>query len=398
MWYTRSMPPGPIDPASLREHYGAFLRPGRILLTGHSHQAWPDVAREGLLCAFDEAAAHVDDKWARAAQVADRVRRGVAERIGGRAEDVALGQSTHELVSRFLSALDLRARPRIVTTTGEFHSLDRQLRRLAEEGVEVCFVEAGPVETLAERVAAEVVEGTAAALVSTVLFQSASRVPHLSAVTEAAHRVGAQALFDAYHAFNVVPFRVEDLGPDPVFVTAGGYKYAQWGEGNCFLRVPPDTELRPVYTGWFSDFTRLDEARGAGRVGYGPRGADRFAGGTYDPASHYRAAAVLDFFDAHGLDVDRLRALSLRQTGRLLGGLGGYDLLTPREAAARGGFVALRLPGAAAVVRSLRGRGVHADSRGDLLRLGPAPYVTEGEIDAALANLREIAGEGGARD
>ena len=29
---------------------------------------------------------------------------------------------------------------------------------------------------------------------------------------------------------------------------------AQWGEGVCFLRAPRDTTMRPVYTGWFSDF------------------------------------------------------------------------------------------------------------------------------------------------
>ena len=46
-------------------------------------------------------------------------------------------QNTHELVMRFLSALDLRARPRLVTTDGEFHTLRRQLARLAEEGLEV---------------------------------------------------------------------------------------------------------------------------------------------------------------------------------------------------------------------------------------------------------------------
>ncbi|MEM7609394.1 MAG: kynureninase, partial [Myxococcota bacterium] len=52
-----------LDPQSLRPFYGRFLDADRILLTGHSHQAWPDVAREGVLQAFDDAAAHVDDKW-----------------------------------------------------------------------------------------------------------------------------------------------------------------------------------------------------------------------------------------------------------------------------------------------------------------------------------------------
>lgn len=375
----------PIDPQALRRHYTHFLRsPGRILLTGHSHQAWPDVAREELLRSFDDAAAHVDDKWAAASEAADEVREGVARRIGARADEIALGASTHELVARFLSALDLRTRRHVVSTTGEFHSIHRQLSRLAEAGVEVSFVPAQPVETLAERLAAAVRDDTSALLVSTVLFETASIVPHLAGAVEAAQRRGAHVLLDAYHAFGVVPFEVRDFGADPIFVTAGGYKYAQWGEGCCWLRVPADTELRPVYTGWFSDFASLAEPRDGRPVGYGTRPADRFTGSTYDPASHYRARGVLRFFDASGLTVERLRALSLAQTERILRALPDDALRTPREAAGRGGFVSLEVRDAPAMIARLRERRVFADARGSLVRLGPAPYVTDEELDEAL--------------
>ncbi|MGE3674934.1 MAG: kynureninase, partial [Polyangiaceae bacterium] len=127
-----------LDPATLRPHYSAFLgsdRGARVLLTGHSHQAWPDVAREGALEAFDDAAKLVDDKWGPAFERAATIRGYVAKQlVGATAEEIALGQNTHELVTRFLSALDLEARPRLVTTSGEFHSMHRQLARLAEAG------------------------------------------------------------------------------------------------------------------------------------------------------------------------------------------------------------------------------------------------------------------------
>ncbi|MGH7680990.1 MAG: hypothetical protein ACRENN_03280 [Candidatus Eiseniibacteriota bacterium] len=96
------------------------------MLTGHSHQAWPDVAFEGQVDAWVDAAEMVDDKWVRAAEVAQRVRRGFARLLGAREDEIALAASTHELVLRFLSALPLRARPRLVTTDGEFHSIRRQ--------------------------------------------------------------------------------------------------------------------------------------------------------------------------------------------------------------------------------------------------------------------------------
>ncbi|MDQ3031181.1 MAG: aminotransferase class V-fold PLP-dependent enzyme [Myxococcota bacterium] len=379
-----------IDPRALRAHYGAFLREGRVLLTGHSHQAWPDVARDGQLRAWDDAAELADDKWERAFEAAEAVRGAIAARIGAAPDEIALGASTHELVARFLSALDLRARPHLVTTSGEFHSMHRQLMRLAEEGARIEIVPWAPVDTLAERLAAAFRDDTAALLASTVLFETASIVPGLRVAIEAAQRRGAAVLLDAYHAFGALPFSLAELGPEPIFVTAGGYKYAQWGEGNCFLRVPPGCTMRPVYTGWFSDFANLATMRGARAVGYGARGAERFAGSTYDPTSHYRARAVIDFFGAHDLTIDRLRALSLAQTGRIIAGLEGIDVITPRQDDARAGFVAMRVEDASGVVGALRARGIVTDARGDVLRLGPAPYVTDDELDAAVSHVRDL--------
>ena len=373
-----------LDPASLRPHYSAFLKKDRVLLTGHSHQAWPDVAREGVLESFDLAAMHVDDKWGAAGDAADAVRDAVVAQVGGRREDIALAQSSHELVTRFLSALDLKTRPRIVTTSGEFHSASRQLRRLSEEGVELVIVPSDPVSTLAERVASEIDAKTAAVVVSTVLFQTSAVVPHLGAVAVAAERHGAEVLLDAYHHFGALPWTA--VSPR-AFVSGGGYKYAQWGEGCCFLRVPSDCTLRPVYTGWFSDFQNLDGAQDA--IRYGATQADRFAGSTYDPTSHFRARRVIAFFREQGMTIDALRELSLRQTSRLREGVSGLlDILTPEHG---GGFLAVRCPRAKEVTRALRASGVFVDSRGDILRLGPAPYVTDAELERALGELRERA-------
>ncbi|MGH9262574.1 MAG: kynureninase, partial [Acidimicrobiales bacterium] len=122
-------------------------------MTGHSHQAWPDRGFDGQQQAWLDAAEHVDDKWERAFAQADALRRGFARLLDDAGGSIALGASTHELVVRFLSALPLRRRPRLVTTDGEFHTIRRQLDRLAEEGVEVVKVAALPAVTAAERMA-----------------------------------------------------------------------------------------------------------------------------------------------------------------------------------------------------------------------------------------------------
>ena len=379
-----------LDARALRPHYGRFLGSGRVLLTGHSHQAWPDVAREGVLRAFDDAALHADDKWGAAFEAADAVRSAVAMQVHRDARDVALDLNTHALATRFLSALPLASKRHVVTTAGEFHTLHRQLRRLAEEGVRVTFVAPQPVATLAERLAVEVGPDTAAVLCSSVLFETSSRVPRLDALATRCRAKDVALLVDAYHQFGVVPFD-DDLG-DAAFVLGGGYKYAQWGEGVCFLAVPRGCALRPVLTGWFADFAHLAESRTDAPVLYGDGGAARFAGATYDPTSHYRARAVVDFFASQGMDVATLRATSLRQTARLFDALdaAGLDAVTPRDPAGRGGFVAVRVRDASRAVEALRERGIVVDARGNLVRLGPAPYTLDDELDAGVAALAAV--------
>src|SRR5439155_3667565 len=142
-------------PNALAGDYSLFRVAERLLLTGHSHQAWPDCGFAAVQRAWLDAAEHVDEKWPLAFARAEEVRHGFGRLLGEPDGDIALGQNTLELVVRFVSALPLRARPRLVATDGEFHTIRRLLDRLAEEaGVEVVRVAAAPVESLAGRLAA----------------------------------------------------------------------------------------------------------------------------------------------------------------------------------------------------------------------------------------------------
>jgi kynureninase len=364
----------------LAPHYSTFRVSERLLLTGHSHQAWPDVGREGAVEAWDDAALHVDEKWGRAFEKAERVRDGFRLWLEEPGAEIALDQNTFGLVLRFLSALDLRRRPRLVTTDGEFHTLRRLMARLAEEELlDVVIVPARPAETLAERLAAAADERTAAVLVSAVLFADSRIVPGLG---ELAAAIEAELLIDVYHAFGVMRFPL----PESAWVVGGGYKYLQLGEGNCFLRLPPHAdELRPRFTGWFSEFAELAAEKRPSAVEY-PKGGMRFAGATYDPTSHYRAARVFDFFAEQGLTPEALRANYLRQTTLL-----AEALRVPGRREDFGGFLALEVPAAEEVSRRLAEDGVMTDSRGRYLRLGPAPYVSNDQLVFAAERVASVA-------
>jgi kynureninase len=214
----------------------------------------------------------------------------------------------------------------------------------------------------------------------------------------ACERHGAELLVDVYHHLNVVPFSLEKMGLQDAFVTGGGYKYCQLGEGNAFLRVPPGRDLKPLVTGWFAEFDRLTATPGS-RVAWGT-GPSRFAGATYDPTSHYRAAAVFAFFHEHELTPELLREVSQHQVGLLIQQFDALDLapgVITRDRNAKleeiAGFLTLTSPRAGEINAALKAAGVDTDFRGDVLRLGPAPYLSDGQIVEAMGILGRVLGE-----
>jgi kynureninase len=151
-----------------------------------------------------------------------------------------------------------------------------------------------------------------------------------------------------------------------------------------------------VVTGWYSEFDLLEDAPRDGRVPYGA-GPARFAGSTYDPASNYRAAEVFVFFREMKLTAERLRVLSQHQVARLAATFDALDedphviSRDPMPLESIAGFLALQSPRAGDLSRRLRAFGVFSDYRGSTLRLGPAPYVTDDQLDHAIAALGEAA-------
>jgi kynureninase len=382
------------SPNPIAAHYSRFRVGERLLLTGHSHQAWPDRAAIGQARAWEDAAEHVDAKWERAFERARRVRVGFAQLLDASPETICLGTSTHELIVKWLSALPLKERPCLVTTDAEFHSARRQLQRLEEQGLRVRRVPARPATTVGERLAMAVDDGVAAVITSTVFYDSAEIAGALEAVARACDKHGADLLLDTYHQLNVVPLSLHAQRLNDAFVTGGGYKYCQLGEGNCFLRSPAGSRLRPAITGWFAEFGELAGAS-PDRAGDGPL-TMRFAGATYDPTSHYRAAEVFEFFADMGLAAPLLREVSQHQVGLLRSAIDELDV--PPEILRRanvpleelGGFLALRSNRAAEIQHELARRGILTDSRGDILRLGPAPYLSDDQLRDAVAGLGEV--------
>lgn len=379
----------------LQPHYSHFDVGNRLLFTGHSHQAWPDVALEGLKESFNAASSKVDSKWETAFEKADVLRDYLRSFYDDSNGMYCLGQNTHQLLVSWLSSFDLKNKPKIITTDGEFHSMHRQLQRLNEEWVQIAEVEAESPQ-IVRQIEQQADEKTAAIMLSRVYFETGLVNQHVSEIADLARSRDIPLLIDDYHGTNVIPISLKESKLEDCFILIGGYKYLQWGEGNCFLRFPENCDLRPAITGWFASFDTLDEARTDSSITYDD-GNQRFASGTYDPASQFRAARVVDFFKEQDLTPSVLQRQYSEQVS-LLKELFLKQDLNPsivklrhnRPAEKNGGFLALQSPFARTIRAKFLEQEVYTDARGDILRIGPAPYITTLQIEQVIKRLKEI--------
>jgi kynureninase len=379
----------------LKAHFRRVLEsdPGRLHFAAHSHHPWPDVTFDAHARAWHDAARLLDDKWdAVFGEVVPEAQRHVAAEL--RLPDpssLVFAPNTHEFVLRLLSVLP--ERPRVVTTDAEFHSFERQARRLEEDGL--AAVERVPAEPFATFPArfVDAVRRARPQLVffSHVFFNSGFVVPDLAGLV-AALPEDTLVCVDGYHGFCGVETDLSAVAARS-FYLAGGYKYAMAGEGACFLHVPPSaTALRPRNTGWFAAFGALGE-RQAGRVPYASGGA-HFLGATFDPSGLYRLNAVMRWRREVGLSTASARVHAAGLQRRFLGGLSGTTLarepLVVDDEARRGRFLTFRTPRARALSEALKAARVITDARDDRLRFGFGPYQDDGDVHAALERLARL--------
>lgn len=374
----------------LRAAFSHFLgaEPDRLHFAAHSHHPWPDATRAAQMEAWDTAARLQDGKWSHVlGPLWEDARRRVAAALDlPDPATLCFAPNTHEFVLRILSALP--ERPRILTTTGEFHSFARQVARLEEEGlVRVTRVPAEPGAEVPARLAEAARAGFDLVWVSQVFFTSGFAVD-VGAIAAAAGG-DAALVIDGYHGFMALPTSLAPVA-DRAFYLAGGYKYAMAGEGACFLHAPPGWLPRPRDTGWFAAFGDLSGPQ-AGAVPFARDGM-RFMGATFDPSGLFRLVAALRWLEARGVSVADIHAHAHALQARFVAGLPGTGLdparlVVPLAEARRGNFLCFDLPDAEDWSARLEARRVVTDRRGSRLRFGFGLYQTAAEVDALLERL-----------
>jgi kynureninase len=225
----------------------------------------------------------------------------------------------------------------------------------------------------------------------------------MAALTSAAHRSGALAVWDLAHSAAAVP--VDLHAADADFAIGCGYKYLNGGPGApAFVWVHPrhaDRFEQPL-SGWWGHVAPFEFT-----PHYRPaQGISRYLCGTQPILSMVALECGLDTVLAAqplgGIAALRRKSLALTDLfidlveERCAGH--GLGLATPREHGRRGSQVCLtRAEGAYAIVQALIARGVIGDFRAgdgaqpDILRFGFTPlYIGFEDTWHAVEHLRQV--------
>ncbi len=210
----------------------------------------------------------------------------------------------------------------------------------------------------------------------------------IEAVSAAARRRGCAVGWDLAHAVGNLPLRMHDSEAD--FAVWCSYKYLNAGPGGiggCFVHSRhAGDETLPRFAGWWGNDPRTRFRMHLVRDFVPVPGADGWQLSNPSILAAAPLLASLAIFEEAGLDA--LRAKSVALTGYLeflIDRIPGaaYEILTPRDPAARGCQLSLQVKrDAAALQRRLETAGIVADLREPgVLRFAPVPlYNTFSEV------------------
>ena len=315
--------------------------------------------------------------------------------IGARPGSVSMHENvtTAHLVA--LSCLrPTGSRRRLVCTEMDFPSMIHLYRAQEAAGFDVHVVPAEPDLTVRQDRLLDAIDRTTAVVAfSHVLFRT-SYIMDAAAIVARAHEMGAVAILDTYQSAGIIPFDVDALEVD--FATGGCLKWLCGGPGNGFLYTRPDLlkSARPSFTGWVSHRAPFSFDTSPADAGAVRDDAMRMMNGTPSIPAYYAALAGLDIVNEIG--VDRIRDRSRQLTGRLLSLVDrhGFTSAASRDPERLAGTVAVHVPDAHLVSRTLKARDFIVDYRPPVgVRISPHFYNTTDEIDRIMDEVARIVAE-----
>lgn len=376
------------DPlAHIRERF--VLPDGIVYLDGNSLGALPRSVPARLAeVATEQWGNGLVGSWEQWMSLPEQVGDKIAHLIGAREGEVVVIDSTTIALVKVLAAA-VRARPDrhvVLTSATNFPSdlyAAAGVARLLGD-VEVRTVSPGDVE--------KALDPAVAALLLTHVDFRTGELFDIARLSEAAHSVGALAVWDLCHSAGAVTVDCERTGLD--LAVGCSYKYLNGGPGApAFAYVRRDLQalVENPLPGWLGHATPFD-FDATYRAATGIRG---FVTSTPAILGLSALDAALDAFD--GVSMEAIRQKSVSLTELFIASLEerelpGLELASPRDEGRRGSQVSLRHADGYAVIQALISRGVIGDFRApSLCRFGFSPlYLRHVDVFEAVEQLEAV--------
>jgi kynureninase len=393
----------------LKDYRSRFYLPSeKIYMDGNSLGLLSKDAEKTLLRVLDEWKSLGIEGWLGATPpwytFMEEMAKHMALLVGAKTEEVILTASTtvnlHALVSTFFQPKGKRQK--IVATALDFpsdiYALQGQVRLKGGNPEKDLMIVSSRDGRLMweEDIIASLTDEVCLLVIPSVYYRS-GQLLDIALLAKEAHQKGVLIAVDACHSAGAVPHYFDEWQVDFAFWC--NYKYLNGGPGSVASLYVNEQHFGtlPALPGWWGSHkaTQFDMElmfKSAGHAGAWQIGSPAML-------SAAPLQGSLQIFSEVG--IDRIRQNSLAKTDYLIRLLEerklltpdyGYQLVTPRDHAARGGHVALSHVEAARISKALIANGVIPDFRQpDIIRLAPtALYNTFEEIWQTVDILKNI--------
>ncbi|TVR29146.1 MAG: kynureninase [Nitriliruptor sp.] len=312
----------------------------------------------------------------------------LAPLIGADADEIAVGDSTSVAVFKAVAAArQLRPDRSVLITDDTNFPTDIYVAQGLADLTGDLEVRVVPAEQIRDHL-----DDTTAVLLLTHVDYRSGRLHDAHGLTAAAHDAGAIAIWDLSHSAGAVAVDLHAWDAD--LAVGCTYKYLNGGPGSpgyLYVARRWHEQVATPIRGWFGHARPFDFALEYDAAA----GAERFLAGTPPVLSMTALEAALEVWD----DVEVATAVAKAQelTSLFIDLVdercgGEVEVISPRDAAERGGQVSVRHPHAYALTQALIAERVIPDHRPpDLVRFGFAPlYISRVDVFDAVEILARL--------
>lgn len=310
------------------------------------------------------------------------LRKLIAQFLSAKSEEIAITTSASAGVNALATALNFSGkRNKIITTNNEFPTMGQIWHAQESRGAKVVHIPSNADLTVdTQSLINAIDEETLLVAIAHVCYRNGVRTD-IQPIIEAAHKMGALVVLDAYQSVGSLSLNVNEINAD--FIVGGLQKYmlAVPGVGFMYARQSTTSALKPTVTGWFAAedifAMKIDSYQPA-------QHARRFENGTPNVAPLYPATAALEFMLKVGiLKIEKYVAEIHSEFRDGITKIGG-KVVTPANPEHHGSLLAVASKDENAHVAALEEIGIVTSCRDGNVRISPHFYNNQDDVKKVI--------------